>query len=259
MKVAVLLLGILPAAVCAQVPADLRSAMQARAAAAASVDVATWDRLTADNFTLVRGDGQAMTKVERLAALKTQQPAPQPPRENESVETYGNVAVHRYKAPGGWLQFVWVKHRGAWRVASAQVTPVMSDSTMTAAITAAGEQYRQGWLQGDTGKVLSLLSDDIRFMIQGVPDVKGRAAATTVIAGEIAAYKVPSLTINRDQLVVRTDHAIEIGTYEETLVPTTGTAPTIHAAGRYISIWRREGPGWRLVVSMLNSPTKEFQ
>jgi ketosteroid isomerase-like protein len=260
---AVALLVLLPPVVRAQVAADLRSAMQARAVATASADVATWDRLTADNFTLVSGDGRVVTKGERIADLKAQQPATPTPLESETVQTYGNVALQRFKNGGAVVQLVWAKTRGAWRVTSAQVTPVIYDSTRAAAgVSAASAQYRQGWLQGDTGKALSVVSDDIRIMIQGVPDVRGRAAAAALFAAQMAAVKIPMLTVNRDQLVVRFDHAIDIGTYEETMVPIStapGTPASIHAAGRYVIVWRREAPGWRLLTFMLNSATRDFQ
>lgn len=256
---ALALLALVPTLARTQVPADLRSAMQTRATATSSADVTTWDRLTADNFMLVSADGRLLTKAQRIAALKLQQPEPQPQLENESVQTYGNVAVQRFQTTGAWVTLIWAKTRGAWRVTNAQVTPLLDDSTSAAAVTVVSEQYRRAWLQGETGKALALVSDDVRLMIQGAPDVRGRAATTALFAQEMAAYKIPSLAINRDQLVVRADYAIDIGTYQETLIPTSGTAAPINAAGRYVTIWRREGPGWRLLASMLNSSTREFQ
>src|SRR5262245_42813740 len=58
-----------PAALTAQVPADLRTAIEARARSVAQVDAATWDRLTADDFTVVNVAGKLMTKAVRLAEL----------------------------------------------------------------------------------------------------------------------------------------------------------------------------------------------
>ncbi|HMG19075.1 MAG TPA: nuclear transport factor 2 family protein [Gemmatimonadales bacterium] len=120
------------------------------------------------------------------------------------------------------------------------------------AVIAASEQYRHAWLQGDTAMALGRASNDIRIMIAGVPDIVGIDGARALFVSEMSRYKIPTLTINRQDLIVRGDHAIDIGTYDETMVPKTG-AP-IHAAGRYMTIWRREGSEWRIIRYMLNAP-----
>ena len=79
LRVAFTLSCLVPSAIAAQVPADLREAMRARDEAVVKADAATWDRLTADDFTVVLADGTLLTKAERLAQFKTQQamsPAP---------------------------------------------------------------------------------------------------------------------------------------------------------------------------------------
>jgi len=60
-----------PPAAAAQIPAELREAMRARDRAVALADAVTWDRLTADDFSVVQENGVFMTKAERLAELKT--------------------------------------------------------------------------------------------------------------------------------------------------------------------------------------------
>ena len=62
--------------VLAQVPADLQKTMDERDHAVSNIDVATWDRLTADDFTLVDNTGTFMTKAQRIAQLKTEKPTP---------------------------------------------------------------------------------------------------------------------------------------------------------------------------------------
>ena len=125
----------------------------------------------------------------------------------------------------------------------------------SAAVIAADEQYRQGWLHGDTAMALGVVSDDVRFMLPGAPDVRGQEGARVLFAQEMATYRIPALTIHRAELIVRGDHAIDIGTYEETLVPKTGA--TINAAGRYLVVWRREAGNWRIWRFMLNFPEPE--
>src|SRR5262249_40662332 len=58
------------------IPTELREAMRARHEAVCTLDAATWDRLTAEEFTVVVPEGRLLTKPERLAALKTERPRP---------------------------------------------------------------------------------------------------------------------------------------------------------------------------------------
>jgi hypothetical protein len=53
----------------AQVPADLRAAMEARDRAFRAVDAAQWEMYTATTFTTVQQDGSFFTRAERLANL----------------------------------------------------------------------------------------------------------------------------------------------------------------------------------------------
>ncbi len=110
----------------AQVPADLREAMRARDEAVAKADAATWDRLTADDFTVVLADGTLLTKAERLAQFKTQQATtPQPPQ-HEEIKHYGDVfvrrAVRRAASGEAWVLDLWVKGTKGWQVALVQLT-----------------------------------------------------------------------------------------------------------------------------------------
>jgi ketosteroid isomerase-like protein len=87
-------------------------------------------------------------------------------------------------------------------------------------------------------------------MISGIPDIVGKDATRKVFVDEMATYQIPLLTLNHQDMIVRGDHAIDIGTYEEIQVPKTG-AP-IRGRGRFMTIWRREGSDWRIVRYMLN-------
>ena len=124
---------------------------------------------------------------------------------------------------------------------------VAADST---AVMTALEEYRQAWLKGDTAAALRHVSDDIRIMISGIPDIAGKDATRKVFVDEMATYQIPVLTLNHQDVIVRGDHAIDVGTYEEIQVPKTGVP--IHNRGRFMTIWRREGSEWRIVRYMLN-------
>jgi ketosteroid isomerase-like protein len=130
--------------------------------------------------------------------------------------------------------------RGAQRIAA--------DS---AAVMAASQAYVKAWLQGDTATALGLVSNDIRILISRVPDVVGAEATRKLFADEMAAYDVPLLKLNHQDLIVGGDHAIDIGTYEEIQTPKKGGAP-IQGRGRFMTIWRREDGEWRITRYMLN-------
>src|SRR5947208_11497063 len=79
----------------------------------------------------------------------------------------------------------------------------------SAAVLAASQQYVQAWIRGDTAAALGLVSNDIRILISGVPDVAGPEATRKLFADEMATYDVPLLKLNHEDLIVSGDHAIE--------------------------------------------------
>src|SRR5712692_11853932 len=90
---------IVPSAMAAQVPPELRQAMRARDLAVAKADAVTWDRLTTADFTVVTPGGTLFTKAERLAQLKQQKPDTLRPVLEEKISRYGDVVVRRMRRP----------------------------------------------------------------------------------------------------------------------------------------------------------------
>ena len=107
--------------VLAQVPADLQKAMQERDQAVFNADSTTWDRLTADSFTVVDPGGTFMTKTERLARPMPRQAAT--PLEHVQIKRYGDIFVRRFLTGGVWVLDIWVREPGGWRVVAVQATP----------------------------------------------------------------------------------------------------------------------------------------
>lgn len=111
------------------VPADLTKARQERAEALAKGDRAVFDRLTTDSFIVIDAQGRVENKSERAARVTPPATPPQNPpaaRENEKVSMYNNdtaVATWMQTVQGAPLHFmeVWVKDRGAWKCAAANV------------------------------------------------------------------------------------------------------------------------------------------
>jgi uncharacterized protein DUF4440 len=120
------LLAVLSSALAApsgpQIPAELREAMRTRLEAVCEVDAATWDRLTADEFTVVVPEGKLLTKSERLAALKTEKPRPVPTPQHERIQRYGDTVIRRFLDGSEWILEIWVQQGGTWRVVAADVS-----------------------------------------------------------------------------------------------------------------------------------------
>ena len=105
---------VLASAAFAQVPNELRATMQSRDSAVAKADVATWDRLTAETFTVVQVDGIMMTKAERIAQMKTQKPSPLVAHQREQINRYGDVFVRRFLAGDIWVLYRCVGQGVRW-------------------------------------------------------------------------------------------------------------------------------------------------
>jgi hypothetical protein len=72
---------------------------------------------------VVRQDGTMLTKVQRLAQLKTEKPVRRSPPQQEQIKHYGETYVRRFLGDTGWVLEVWTKDSGRWRVSAVQVTP----------------------------------------------------------------------------------------------------------------------------------------
>jgi ketosteroid isomerase-like protein len=128
--------------------------------------------------------------------------------------------------------------------------PSKTSTADSTAVMAALEEYRQAWLKGDTAAALRHVSDDIRIMISGIPDIVGKDATRKLFVDEMSKYEVPLLTLHHQDVIVGDNYVIDIGTFQEIQLPKTG-AP-IEGRGRFMTIWRREGAEWRIVRYMLN-------
>lgn len=126
-----------------------------------------------------------------------------------------------------------------------------SSSADSAAVLSAVHDYRYAWMRGDTAAALRFISDDIRILIPGLADVNGKEAARKLFVDEMATYQIPSLMLTEQDVIVSGNHVITVGIWEETLIPRK-EGPPIHAKGRFMTIWRKEGTEWRIVRYMLN-------
>ena len=96
--------------------------MQARDVAFYAVDPVQREKYTAPSFTTVQQDGSFMTRAERLANLRTQNPRTYEPRSREHNTTRGDLVIARFFSGGFWVLEVWTREGGTWMVLSSQVT-----------------------------------------------------------------------------------------------------------------------------------------
>jgi uncharacterized protein (TIGR02246 family) len=94
---------------------------------------------------------------------------------------------------------------------------------------------------GETQKVLSLMSDDVVFLVAGQPPMRGKAA----FAASQAALKGATIdaTSEIQEIKVLGEWAY-VWTYLSTVItPPSGAAP-IRRAGNTLSILRKQAGGW---------------
>jgi len=237
-----------------RVPPDLRKAMDQRIAAVAQADVATWDRLTADNFVLMLPDGTTRTKAERLVALRAAQPGPAAIVTNERVQMLGNTAVQRYQLPTTWVLAIWTMNRGTWRVTLAQASPVSGDSaTVRQAIDASTALFVDAFKRGDVEALAAMYTDDAVLLNSNMPPVEGGAAIKQGFTTFFSTMTVTDLKFMTHDIIISGDHAIERGTYTVRRHPKNGAANDTTDSGKYLAVWKRQPDGsWKIVRDMTN-------
>jgi hypothetical protein len=114
----------------------LAAAIDARAKASDSRDVAGVDRYTAADYTAVNPRGVIVNKAQRLEGMKAppQNPAAAPPPapRNEAVHVYGDAAVVRAKLEGSRQLQLWVKNASGWQTVTVHVVPDLPFDSPTA-------------------------------------------------------------------------------------------------------------------------------
>ena len=244
-----------PALAQSRVPADLRRAMDQRIVAVTQADVATWDRLTADNFFVILPDGTTRTKVQRLAQLRTAQPGTPAPATNETVQMLGNTAVQRYQVTGTWVLVVWNKERGGWRATVAQAAPVGGDSaTVRQAIDANLARFADAFKRGDVAALATLYADDAVLLNPSLAPWEGLDAIKQGFTGFFSALTATEASFTTHDIVISGGTAIERGRYAMRLRPKSGTGADIVDSGNYLTVWERQPDGaWKIIRDITNA------
>jgi uncharacterized protein (TIGR02246 family) len=227
--------------------------MDQRITAGAQVDVATWDRLTADNFVLILHDGTTRTKAQRLATLRATPPSADRIVTNERVQMLGNTAVQRFQIPGSWVLAIWTMNRGTWRVVLAQLSPVSGDSaTVQQAIEANLARFADAIERGDAEALAAFYAEDAVQLNPNMPPWEGAAAIKQGFTGFFSAMSVTDAKFTTHDIIVSGDHAIERGVYALRMRPKNGGNETADN-GKYLTVWERQADGsWKIVRDITN-------
>lgn len=103
---------------------EFRKAREARTTAIRTGDQATFDRLTADNFTATGPTGVIENRTQRVGRA-TRPIVDSGSPEEEKITAYGDdTVVLTWRQGATRFLEIWVKERGAWKVAAVQLTPI---------------------------------------------------------------------------------------------------------------------------------------
>jgi len=162
--------------------------------------------------------------------------------------TYGQFVSVWRRAPGGpWKVAVdlGISHPGdvLWNepLETRQPGPsagTASDSVADAEARFASEARERG-LRAAYG---AHGADNLRFYRAGQAPVMGRAAA---LAAPSMGDEVPAWTVERTETARSGELAYARGAYASRAAPAT-------PLGWYLRVWRREAPGWRIVMDVTN-------
>jgi uncharacterized protein (TIGR02246 family) len=227
------------------IPRELRQAMEQRHQAIGDADAEAWDRLTADDFTVVGADGRLLTKAERLAELRSQSPAPLAAPEQEQIQSFGDVVVRRLRTGDLWVLESWVRSQHGWRVSSTQATLAdgPSQQAARAEIAAAIRSWEAKWSGGDAAGAAAGFTTDAINMRPGAASDAGRNAVEAAFRDFLSGVTVTEISFTTEELDVHGDTAYEHGSFVQRY---TGRNTETTQRSRYMAVWRRGEDGvWR--------------
>jgi len=114
------------------------------------------------------------------------------------------------------------------------------------------EAYQKAISAQDAAGLAKLYTADGVEMPPNAPAQKGRAAIEAFHKGLAKEWMVHGMTITSTETTVAGDHAIDIGTYKQNLMPMKG-GPMVDEVGKYIVVLKKEGAGWAISRAIYNS------
>jgi uncharacterized protein (TIGR02246 family) len=119
------------------------------------------------------------------------------------------------------------------------------------AIRQLAENWRSGWLAGDTDALLALYADDPVLMPWGQPTVFGKDAIRPLYQSVFKEYTIKSQTRVMD-VEASGDLGYFWSTYKLTATPKAGGEP-FEEEGKSVFIVKREHGAWKIARLMDNS------
>lgn len=117
-------------------------------------------------------------------------------------------------------------------------------------IEANNKQFVEAFNKGDAAAVANMYTMNARLMPPNSEVIEGRANIQTFWKGAMdAGIKMVSLDLA--DLEVHGDTAIEVGRYTLT-TPAAGGGTTTDK-GKYVVVWKLQGPTWRLAIDTFNT------
>jgi uncharacterized protein (TIGR02246 family) len=123
------------------------------------------------------------------------------------------------------------------------------------AVSRAWRGHIDAAIRKDLGAVLDIYAEDIVYIVEGSPEVRGREAIAAMEARTLADYDVVSAEHTIDALRVFGDVAYELGTVIGPIRPQDGEPQTV--IFHFMAMWRRQADGaWR-IAHIAGGPTGE--
>jgi uncharacterized protein (TIGR02246 family) len=125
------------------------------------------------------------------------------------------------------------------------------------AIRQQGRKYLEGARNKDAQAVASLFAQNGAFLYPGIPLVQGQSALREAFT---TFMQTPGFALTfeptRIEVAQAGDLAYEIGTYRLTMEPPEGR---VDDTGKYVSVWKKAGDRWELVVDAPSSDKPQQQ
>lgn len=119
------------------------------------------------------------------------------------------------------------------------------------AIREAVKSMEAGVVAGDGERAAAMYASDAVLMPPNEPSVKGADAIRKWWGGMLGAGKT-NLAINIEKLTVSGDLAVDVGTWDLSLLP-TGATTAVTDHGKYIVVWQKRDGKWQAVNDIFNS------
>jgi uncharacterized protein (TIGR02246 family) len=123
-----------------------------------------------------------------------------------------------------------------------------------AAIRAANQRFAAAARAGNANTLVKdFYWPDAVVMAANAPAMRGTEQITTLWQGLLAPANVVEVSLTSDDVVQSCDMATEVGHYEVTLTPKSGTGAVVHDRGNYVVSWRKVDGRWKAFSDIFHS------